>query len=126
MTTRNSVTGRKSRDYSAEHRQYYSKPENRAKRSDQHKARKVGITVAELHRARERQDNRCAIDGKPLELGKVGGANAEHADHDHVTGKFRGLLCGDCNLSLGKFGDTLEGVQRVVEYLSPPADPDCF
>lgn len=38
-------------------------------------------------------------------------------DHDHVTGKLRGLLCSDCNTSLGKFGDTLEGLMRAVRYL---------
>ena len=38
-------------------------------------------------------------------------------DHNHKTGKFRGILCLNCNLSLGKFGDNLEGIERVVSYL---------
>lgn len=38
-------------------------------------------------------------------------------DHDHNTNQVRGLLCSDCNTSLGKFGDNLEGVMRVVRYL---------
>ena len=26
-------------------------------------------------------------------------------DHCHETGKFRGFLCGSCNITIGKFGD---------------------
>ncbi len=38
-------------------------------------------------------------------------------DHCHKTNKFRGWLCGNCNLGLGKLGDTEELVERALEYL---------
>ena len=38
-------------------------------------------------------------------------------DHDHKTGKFRGWLCFNCNTSLGRMGDSIESVLRVLEYL---------
>jgi len=38
-------------------------------------------------------------------------------DHDHRTGKFRGWLCHDCNTSIGKLGDTFDGVMRAADYL---------
>lgn len=38
-------------------------------------------------------------------------------DHDHITMKFRGVLCRRCNRSLGQLGDTLESVLKVVKYL---------
>jgi hypothetical protein len=38
-------------------------------------------------------------------------------DHDHVTNKFRGRLCSPCNQALGILGDTIEGLQRAVDYL---------
>ena len=38
-------------------------------------------------------------------------------DHDHKTKLFRGWLCDDCNLAIGKLGDTLEGVMNAVRYL---------
>jgi hypothetical protein len=38
-------------------------------------------------------------------------------DHDHTTGKFRGWLCSDCNLGIGKLGDTIEGINAALEYL---------
>ena len=42
------------------------------------------------------QDNKCAICGK--EFCKD---NPPFVDHDHKTGKIRGLLCNMCNLHLG-------------------------
>lgn len=37
-------------------------------------------------------------------------------DHCHKTGKFRGWVCLKCNLAIAHFGDTREGVQRVIDY----------
>lgn len=39
-------------------------------------------------------------------------------DHDHVTGKFRGWLCNQCNRALGLFGDSLADLTRAVQYLA--------
>lgn len=38
-------------------------------------------------------------------------------DHCHETGKFRGLLCHKHNSALGLFGDSVDGLNRAVEYL---------
>jgi Recombination endonuclease VII len=38
-------------------------------------------------------------------------------DHDHVTGKFRGWLCGRCNRAIGQLGDSLVSVRLAVAYL---------
>lgn len=38
-------------------------------------------------------------------------------DHDHETDVVRGLLCDGCNSALGNFGDTIEGLERAIEYL---------
>lgn len=38
-------------------------------------------------------------------------------DHDHTTGKFRGVLCSPCNRAIGAFGDTEEGLMRAVNYI---------
>lgn len=39
-------------------------------------------------------------------------------DHDHITGKIRGLLCDNCNLGLGLFKDNLEYLRSAYEYLT--------
>lgn len=45
------------------------------------------------------------------------GINQMHLDHDHVTGKFRGWLCGSCNRGIGMLGDDIAGVERAIAYL---------
>ena len=38
-------------------------------------------------------------------------------DHDHVTGKFRGILCANCNLALGYVADSPGTLQKLITYL---------
>ena len=37
-------------------------------------------------------------------------------DHDHETGEFNGWLCDDCNVGIGRLGDTLDGLMKAVKY----------
>lgn len=74
---------------------------------------KYGITLEEYNKKLEQQDYRCAIclTDKPVGNGHL------HVDHDHKTGKVRGLLCHHCNTSLGGFKDDLEIIGKAIEYL---------
>lgn len=38
-------------------------------------------------------------------------------DHDHITGEFRGFLCSECNSGLGKFKDSVENLEKAIQYL---------
>lgn len=40
-----------------------------------------------------------------------------HVDHDHVTGKVRGLLCGSCNRAIGLMKDSSACLLGAAEYL---------
>jgi len=39
-------------------------------------------------------------------------------DHDHSTGKVRGLLCNHCNIGLGKFFDNPQLLQSAINYIN--------
>jgi len=47
---------------------------------------------------------------------------ALHLDHDHETGRVRGLLCHGCNLGLGFLKDNIDVILRAVDYLKKTVD----
>ncbi|CAB5144295.1 Recombination endonuclease VII [uncultured Caudovirales phage] len=62
----------------------------------------------------EKQDGRCAIcdtDLRALRPDQI------HIDHCHESTVVRGLLCGDCNVGLGRFKDSPQALQRAAEYV---------
>jgi len=58
------------------------------------------------------QDGDCAICGEPFNK-----HSDAQVDHDHKTGKIRGLLCNKCNFAIGLLNDDPELVMRLAEYL---------
>ena len=38
-------------------------------------------------------------------------------DHDHETKEFRGWICNPCNTGLSRFGDSVETLERAIEYV---------
>lgn len=38
-------------------------------------------------------------------------------DHDHVTGKVRGLICQTCNITLGYVADDVNTLHNMIDYL---------
>ena len=41
-------------------------------------------------------------------------------DHDHITGKVRGLLCNSCNTGIGFLGDSPKRLKKAITYLRKP------
>lgn len=63
------------------------------------------------------QGGRCAICTRA-----TGASRRLSVDHDHDSGKVRGLLCRPCNSLLGHLRDDLGAAYRIAQYLkSPPA-----
>lgn len=78
--------------------------------------RNYGITLDDYNRLAEEQGGKCIICGRVPE-GKHNQGRL-HVDHDHKTGKVRGLLCSHCNRGLGFLGDSPDILRRAAAYLT--------
>lgn len=95
----------------AENRAIYSPYYNRNK----HLQKKYGITLEDYESILNKQGGVCALCGEGPEGSRY---EVLVVDHCHSTGRVRGLLCQQCNLALGKLGDTTEAIERVLRYLA--------
>lgn len=69
------------------------------------------MSVEEFERRMAEQNSCCGICTKP-----ISGREAQR-DHCHVSGEWRGLLCGKCNRALGLFDDDPVRLLRAADYL---------
>ena len=76
---------------------------------------KYRIRYADALKMLEEQKGICAI--CPSTIGFKIKKSGISVDHDHETGKVRGLLCFNCNAGLGQFRDNLNSLQSAIEYL---------
>jgi hypothetical protein len=75
-----------------------------------------GITIKQFEQMLAAQDYRCAICPRSLK-----GRGTAHVDHDHRTGRVRGILCTSCNNGLGRFQDSPATLRRAARYLERAA-----
>jgi len=75
--------------------------------------RRHNVTLDQYHAMLEQQGELCAICRSVLQPMH----KETHIDHDHATGKVRGLLCGACNLGLGKFKDNPAALRAAAAYV---------
>lgn len=78
-----------------------------------HLKNKYGITKEDYLKLLENQGGVCAICG----TSNTGKRKALSVDHDHQTGKIRGLLCSRCNSGLGNLRDDIEIIEKAIKYL---------
>ena len=72
-----------------------------------------GISLEDYDRLFLGQGKKCAICKSARANGK-----GWHVDHDHETGRIRGILCHFCNLGIGHFKDDVASIDRAISYLS--------
>lgn len=79
-----------------------------------------GIEYADVVRTFDAQLGLCANRscGKDISLETSSGKNRAVIDHNHETGKFRALLCMQCNLTLGYLEKQPNIILGLTEYLS--------
>lgn len=106
---------------SAQHKQYYSLNKKkcydrtnawRKKNPSRIKASKIkskyGLSADAYASMCLSQDNKCLLCLRDVKL---------VVDHDHVTGRVRGLLCRKCNSGLGLFLDNSDALLRASTYV---------
>lgn len=88
--------------------------EKRTERGRRQKYKKYGITSEEYQGMLDKQKGCCAICGSNKTRSE---SHEMSVDHDHKTGKVRGLLCNNCNRGIGLLGDTKESIHKAWKYL---------
>lgn len=82
-----------------------------AERKDKYLRKKYGITFKKFSDMLVAQDGKCAICRRPF-----GEKRRPNVDHNHKTGKVRGILCYRCNkFMVGRH--TFATIKPVYEYL---------
>jgi hypothetical protein len=71
--------------------------------------KKYGINLNDFTAMKVAQGGLCAICKKIPKLFVV--------DHDHATGKVRGLLCHGCNIGIGNLQDSQAVLKNAIDYL---------
>jgi len=75
--------------------------------------KQYGLTPKEFDKKLAEQGGTCAIcTGPPANRW-----NRYAVDHDHETGKNRGLLCARCNLAIGQLQENEDIMKKCIEYL---------
>lgn len=94
-------------------------------RVDRDLRRRYGIGVEDYNRMIEAQNGLCAVCKQPERLVRHGRPSPLMVDHNHLTGRVRGLLCARCNLGLAWLEDAPgrldELLASAVEYLAKEA-----
>jgi len=74
-----------------------------------------GLTIEQYEKLLAHQDHKCAL--CLVEHGSVGVNGKLHVDHNHQTGRNRGLLCLRCNGALERAESIPGWLERAIIYL---------
>jgi hypothetical protein len=98
------------KEYAKSHnRRWRERDPERAKRAGRKsRLKKYNLTIEAYDLLSESQQGLCKICNLMKKL---------HVDHDHKTGKVRGLLCGSCNRAIGLLQENLKVFIAAMEYL---------
>ena len=68
---------------------------------------RYGLSPTQVTEFFNKYNNVCGICGKSETIAKNGKVQKLSIDHDHKTGKIRGLLCNRCNFAIGILKDDM-------------------
>ncbi|KKM26565.1 hypothetical protein LCGC14_1583510 [marine sediment metagenome] len=102
-------------------RKYRQSPEGGRRFKSSRMKAKYGISLDEVEALLEKQNGLCAICQQPEQETIRGKYKQLAIDHDHKTGRIRGLLCANCNQGLGRFEDDPARLLAAVQYIQTRA-----
>lgn len=97
----------------ADGKQWQQRPENKpflAAKRRRRTLRAYGLTP-------ELWDAKFIEQGKACAICRTTETSQWHTDHDHVTGRFRGILCKKCNNGIGQLKDSPDLLRAAASYL---------
>jgi len=104
---------RRVRENESYHKHKHKRPYNYVEDKDRKLKKAFGISYQEYLEMLDAQQGCCAICGTD----DTGARKAFAVDHCHETNKIRGLLCSNCNTGIGNLRDSIELLERAIEYL---------
>ena len=84
---------------------------------DLFRQRLYGLSTEAYQEMLASQGGVCAL------CGGTPGARALGVDHDHATGRIRGLLCSPCNTGIGNLRDDPDLLRKAIAYLEAHRTP---
>jgi Recombination endonuclease VII len=90
----------------------YNGPDTKQKRSLERLRYVYGLSKKDIEFILELQGGKCPICNTSIFDG------FRVVDHDHSTGKMRGIIHVQCNSGLGFFEDSVEKLRRAADYLA--------
>jgi hypothetical protein len=95
------------------HREKYSTDsEYRSRKKHSYIRTVYKLTEAEHSKLISKHNGKCGICDTDFKSKRT-----TYIDHDHATGKVRGLLCPKCNILLGASMDNIKILQSAISYL---------
>jgi len=79
-----------------------------------------GINTPQRNKMLKEQNNKCACCDTNIMFSNLSGlsqGNSAVIDHCHTHGHIRGILCGDCNIMLGRAKDNVDTLLSGAKYL---------
>ena len=114
---------RYSREYYQANKQAFSKQQrnyyiNNREKITNRELKKYSVSVEEYNAMLEAQNKVCAICKQPETARVNNKVKRLSIDHNHETGKVRGLLCHNCNILIGQAKDNVKILHNAAEYLN--------
>lgn len=101
--------------------EYYYRKDSQSHRAEckeclieKQRYKKLGVCNTQYEEMLVSQKGCCAICQSKLNSSRY---TKFAVDHDHTTGKVRGLLCTSCNTAIGLMKDSVIRLQSAITYL---------